>query len=318
MQEKFISQGSNVTGDEELAKLLSEMDCKKMYNTYLMSDKLIVNEFLNSSISDYIGYDYVPNQDKDGNIYFDLEASFYEINNRKMMMYYNLEETDIFKKYRGVGSEPYIVGRDKDYNIKLVQYNPVDVQYYRSDDSSAFNEYNEIFGIDIDVSFNPSYMIKKYNYDKSILVKNENGELVASFEYDRVKDYSVLLADFPMDQYMIIFEKDGDLPTISHKIEYTIDTKVRNIFKRKRPITINDIPVIEGNYDEYGYPSSAFVNTLENGAIMYRMKNTIPFNIRDCMYTEPTICVDVVTIVKGATIIVRYILPDIDDVKTSN
>jgi hypothetical protein len=51
---------------------------------------------------------------------------------------------------------------------------------------------------------------------------------------------------------------------------------------------------------------------------MYKIKNHIPFTIRDYMYLEPMDCIDVITEVDNAIIIVRYILPSEDGILTSN
>ena len=52
---------------------------------------------------------------------------------------------------------------------------------------------------------------------------------------------------------------------------------------------------------------------------MYKIKNHIPFTIRDYMYLEPTDCIDVVTEMgDGTIIIVRYILPSEDEILISN
>lgn len=312
MQEKFILEGNKGFGDHELLKYLSKLNCKKTYNAYLLKDKLIVNEFLSEALNDYISNEYIPIHNND-DIFFDKKSTFYFINYKKMRYFYNYKEKDIFKRYKGLGSAPFMLSRNDNYNFILSEYNPINVQYYRSDDSNAFKEYNEIFNIDISVYFPQNYMIKKYLYDKSILVKDEEGELAASFELDKVENYTVLLANFPKDQYILIFEKQEGLPTITKKIEYTINTKTNNIFQKIRPITINNIPII-GDYDEYGYLKNTFVDLLVDGSRMYKFPNNIPFTIRDCMYVEPTDCIDIVTEANNDYVIIRYIVPS-DNIK---
>ena len=231
-----------------------------------------------------------------------------KVRNDELITTYTYKENDCFSLLDGVSNRPFVlkIYTPKYYDLK--DYNPTDVVYYTSDIKSCFAEYENLFGIDIDIPLPERCIVKKYRYDGTLAIaeydeNNTNKELLFVFKVNGNDNRIILSIDNIKDNVLLVFIKEfingNTSPTSMHSIDYVIDKGKTNILTNKYISEFDGVPV-QIKYDKYGLPiaindNDTFIFTDCNDSeryfsrvYVYESKWAVPYNIRDCEFIHNT------------------------------
>ena len=225
------------------------------------------------------------------------------VRNDELITTYNYNPSDCFSLIDGVSNRPYQlkIYTPKFYEFK--EFNPLDVKYYTTDIKSCFAEYENLFGIDIDIPLPEKCIVKRYGYNGQLAIaeyddRKNNKDLLFLFNVNGNDNRIILTIDNLKDKVLLIFIKEFDgynSPTNMYSISYYENKKETNILANKFIDEIDQVPagIV---YDEYGLPliingvdAYKFTDINEDTndfsrIYIYNTKWAFPYNIRDCAF----------------------------------
>lgn len=296
-------------GNAKLSEIFKDGRIIKDYNIAYSKNGCTLTENINYKYGPKIDHTYVKHLNGD-TIYTRRRV---KVRNDELITTYTYRDNDCFSLLDGVSNRPFVlkIYTPKYYDLK--DYNPTDVKYYTSDIKSCFAEYENLFGIDIDIPLPERCIVKKYNYDGTLAIaeydeNNTNKELLFVFRVNGNDNRIILSIDNIKDSVLLVFIKEfieGTVfPTSMHSICYKKDKGKTNVLANKYLSEFDDTPV-QIIYDEYGLPLSidgkdTFIFTDCNESdryfsriYIYESKYAVPYNVRDCEFIHNTNIINV-------------------------